>query len=85
MKRTTGPATPASASTPAGIYSYNAPAARNAGPTQTPAAANQPDVFTRLKLELLDEYTCEKRGYDPYDTARNRATPDIWISKRKRA
>jgi hypothetical protein len=41
-------------------------------------------VLTRIKLAFLDEYTCEKRGYDPYDTSRGRA-PDIWMSKRKRA
>jgi hypothetical protein len=41
-------------------------------------------VLSRIKLAFLDEYICEKRGYDPYDTSRGRA-PDIWMSKRKRA
>jgi len=41
-------------------------------------------VLSRIKLAFLDEYTCEKRGYDPYDTAKGRA-PDMWMSKRKRA
>jgi hypothetical protein len=56
----------------------------------TPASttAQQPsnplDLLKRIKLEFLDEYMCEKRGYDPYDTSRGRA-PDIWTSKRKRA
>lgn len=44
----------------------------------------QADVFKRLRLELLDQYVCEKRGYDPYDTSRG-LSPDIWSSKRKRA
>ena len=61
--------------------------------TQTPAApdAAQSDkpseplsVLSRIKLAFLDEYVCEKRGYDPYDTSRSRG-PDIWASKRKRA
>jgi len=42
------------------------------------------DIFKRFKLELLDQYVREKRGYDPYDTSRGRA-PDIWSTKRKRA
>jgi len=41
-------------------------------------------VLSRIKLAFLDDYTCEKRGYDPYDTSKGRA-PDIWMSKRKRA
>jgi hypothetical protein len=41
-------------------------------------------VLSRIKLAFLDEYTCERRGYDPYDTSKGRA-PDIWMSKRKRA
>ena len=48
-------------------------------------ASNPLDVLSRIKLAFLDEYTCEKRGYDPYDTSSHRATPDIWSSKRKRA
>ena len=48
------------------------------------AGQPQPDLFKRLKLELLDQYVCEKRGYDPYDTARGRV-PDVWSTKRKRA
>jgi hypothetical protein len=46
--------------------------------------SNPLDLLKRIKLEFLDEYMCEKRGYDPYDTSRGRA-PDIWSSKRKRA
>ena len=41
-------------------------------------------VLSRITLAFLDEYTCEKSGYDPYDTAKGRA-PDVWASKRKRA
>jgi hypothetical protein len=41
-------------------------------------------VLSRIKLAFLDEYTCERRGYDPYDTSKGRA-PDIWMSQRKRA
>jgi hypothetical protein len=42
------------------------------------------NLLKRIKLEFLDEYVCEKRGYDPYDTSRGRA-PDIWRAKPKRA
>jgi hypothetical protein len=48
------------------------------------AATPPADLLKRFKLELLDQYVCEKRGYDPYDTSRGRA-PDIWSTKRKRA
>jgi hypothetical protein len=48
-------------------------------------ASSSLDVMSRIKLAFLDEYSCEKRGYDPYDTSSHRATPDIWASKRKRA
>jgi hypothetical protein len=41
-------------------------------------------VLSRIRLAFLDDYTCEKRGYDPYDTSRARS-PDVWTSKRKRA
>jgi len=41
-------------------------------------------VLKRIKLEFLDDFVCEKRGYDPYDTVKNR-TPDVWTKKRKRA
>ena len=62
---------------------------RTAGPAkpgaEEPVPASDPlSVLSRIKLAFLDEYTCEKRGYDPYDTSRGRA-PDIWRSKRKRA
>jgi hypothetical protein len=62
---------------------------RTAGPakpgTEEPSEASNPlSVLSRIKLAFLDEYACEKRGYDPYDTAKGRA-PDIWMSKRKRA
>jgi hypothetical protein len=53
--------------------------------TAKPLPESDPlSVLSRIKLAFLDEYTCEKRGYDPYDTSRGRA-PDIWMSKRKRA
>jgi hypothetical protein len=54
------------------------------GTAQAASASNPIDVLSRIKLQFLDEYTCEKRGYDPYDTS-TKATPDIWASKRKRA
>jgi hypothetical protein len=48
------------------------------------AGQPQADLLKRFKLELLDQFVCEKRGYDPYDTSRERV-PDIWSKKRKRA
>jgi hypothetical protein len=52
------------------------------------ATTHQPSdpltLLRRIELEFLDEYVCEKRGYDPYDTSKGRA-PDIWATKRKRA
>jgi len=42
------------------------------------------DIFKRFKLELLDQYVCERRGYDPYDTS-TAHSPDVWAKKRKRA
>jgi hypothetical protein len=42
------------------------------------------ELLRRIRLEFLDEYVCEKRGYDPYDTSRGRV-PDAWAAKRKRA
>jgi hypothetical protein len=61
---------------------------RTASPAKSDTAKAIPEsdplsVLSRIKLAFLDEYTCEKRGYDPYDTSRGRA-PDIWMSKRKR-
>lgn len=55
------------------------------GNAQATSAVSSLDVLSRIKLAFLDEYTGEKRGYDPYDTSSHRATPDIWASKRKRA
>jgi len=49
-----------------------------------PPPSEPQDIFKRFKLELLDQYVCEKRGYDPYDTFAARS-PDIWAKKRKRA
>jgi hypothetical protein len=46
--------------------------------------SNPLDLLKRIRLEFLDEYVGEKRGYDPYDTSKGRS-PDIWSSKRKRA
>jgi len=62
---------------------------RTAGPAKPATEETRPEsdplsVLSRIKLAFLDEYTCEKRGYDPYDTSKGRA-PDIWMSKRKRA
>jgi hypothetical protein len=54
------------------------------GTRETRPESDPLSVLSRIKLAFLDEYTCEKRGYDPYDTSRGRA-PDIWMSKRKRA
>jgi hypothetical protein len=61
---------------------------RTASPARLDTAKAVPEasplsVLSRIKLAFLDDYTCEKRGYDPYDTSRGRA-PDIWMSKRKR-
>jgi hypothetical protein len=42
------------------------------------------NLLKRIRLEFLDEYVCEKRGYDPYDTSKGRV-PDAWAAKRKRA
>jgi hypothetical protein len=53
----------------------------------TPAtlhAVHPHEVLNRIKLEFLDEFACEKRGYDPYDTS-TAGKPDIWAAKRKRA
>lgn len=47
-------------------------------------AGPRPELLRRFKLELLDQYVCEKRGYDPYDTSKDRS-PDVWSKKRKRA
>jgi hypothetical protein len=49
------------------------------------APSSRDAVFSRIKLAFLDEFVREKRGYDPYDTASHRSTPDIWMAKRKRA
>jgi hypothetical protein len=52
---------------------------------QVAAAQSDPlDILNHIKLAFLEEYSCESRGYDPYDTSK-KATPDIWASKRKRA
>jgi hypothetical protein len=48
------------------------------------SASDSMSVLSRLTLGLLDEYQCEKQGYDPYDTSRGRV-PDVWRAKRKRA
>jgi hypothetical protein len=48
-----------------------------------PPSAPQ-NIFKRFKLEVLDQYVCERRGYDPYDTTTARS-PDIWAKKHKRA
>jgi hypothetical protein len=43
-----------------------------------------PELLKRFNLEFLDQFVCEKRGYDPYDTSK-RISPDVWSTKRKRA
>jgi len=74
MKRTTPSVRPGSTETPP------------AQPREQAAASKDPsNVSSRIRLAFLDEYSCEKRGYDPYDTSRHRATPDVWVNKRKRA
>jgi hypothetical protein len=62
---------------------------RTTRPTKsgTPTPGTDPDplqVLSRIKLAFLDDYTGEERGYDPYDTSKNRGR-DVWMSKRKRA
>jgi hypothetical protein len=54
------------------------------GTATTQQSSDPLSLLKRIKLEFLDEYVCEKRGYDPYDTSKGRA-PDIWAAKRKRA
>jgi hypothetical protein len=75
MKRTASPAKPG---TDRAVLAEKA-MSKHTWPPSDPLA-----VLSRIKLAFLDEYTCEKRGYDPYDTSKGRA-PDIWMSKRKRA
>jgi len=58
--------------------------AQPANHSKTESASDPMSALNRIKLAFLDEYVCEKSGYDPYDTSRGRA-PDIWASKRKRA
>ena len=70
MKTTKGPARPAPG--------------KSIGPSKTTTPSDPLSVLNRIKLAFLDDYVCEKRGYDPYDTSRGRA-PDIWAAKRKRA
>lgn len=52
--------------------------------SKTDSGSDLLSVLSRIQLTFLDEYTCEKQGYDPYDTSKGRA-PDIWAAKRKRA
>jgi hypothetical protein len=51
--------------------------------TQSQSSADATAALNRLTLTLMDQFTCEKQGYDPYDTRARK--PDIWRSKRKRA
>lgn len=62
---------------------------RTAGPARQPA--DQTDtieglesVMSRIQLACLEDFTQERRGYDPYDSSKSRS-PDIWALKRKRA
>jgi hypothetical protein len=59
---------------------------RPAGPdtAQSEPPSNPLSVLSRINLAFLDEFSCEKRGYDPYDSGKARG-PEIWGSKRKRA
>jgi hypothetical protein len=50
----------------------------------TDTTSDQLSVVSRIQLAFLDEYSCEKKGYDPYDTSKDRR-PDVWAAKRKRA
>jgi len=54
----------------------------------TEAVSDPTSVASRIQLLLedafLDDYACEKRGYDPYDSSKGRL-PDVWATKRKRA
>ncbi len=61
-------------------------AVRPAAPdtTESVSESDSLSVLSRIQLAFLDEYTCEKRGYDPYDNSKSRV-PDIWARKRKRA
>ncbi len=52
--------------------------------TKTEPPSDPLSVVRRIRLDFLEDYTCEKRGYDPYDTSKHRG-PDIWTRKRKRA
>ena len=55
------------------------------GAQALPSSETDPmSLLSRMTLGLFENYTCEKQGYDPYDTSRNRK-PDIWRQKRKRA
>jgi len=53
-------------------------------PSLASSASDSISVLNRLPLAFLDEYTCDRKGYDPYDTSRGRV-PDVWRAKRKRA
>jgi hypothetical protein len=57
---------------------------RNPANPATRQSAHPLELLSRIKLEFLDEFACEKRGYDPYDTS-TAGKPDIWAAKRKRA
>ncbi len=52
-------------------------------PGDTQSATDATAALDRLTFALLDEFTCERQGYDPYDTRARK--PDVWSSKRKRA
>jgi hypothetical protein len=60
----------------------SSPATPRIATTQQPS--DPLNLLRRIRLEFLDEYVCEKQGYDPYDTSKGRA-PDAWAAKRKRA
>lgn len=54
----------------------------NDKPAKAKPAAN---TMTRIKLELLDEYSVERRrGYNPYDRGTPARTGDVWGHKPKR-
>lgn len=68
MKRTVGPARPDNA--------------KSSDSTET--RSDPLSVLSRIQLAFLEDYTTEKRGYDPYDTSKDRMAQP-WSFTRKRA
>jgi hypothetical protein len=55
-----------------------------AKPQTTDTVQGLESVMSRIQLAFLEDFTRERRGYDPYDSSKSRS-PDIWALKRKRA